>query len=79
MVSGRSLHGVFRNTTSHSVSVDGHAMRLLDGRGQKVSARIRIAASSVPAHGNVAVSATWKSGKPVRIDYGSGTLALVSG
>lgn len=78
-VSGQSLHGVVQNTTSHSVALDPKSMRLLDDRGRKVAARIQVGSRSVPAHGSAPLSATWKSGKPVRIDYGSGTLALPSG
>jgi hypothetical protein len=72
------LRGVLHNTTSHSVSLDPGAMRLLNDRGQKVRARIRASTSSLPAHGTASVSATWKAGDPVRIDYGEGTLPLRS-
>src|SRR3954454_16593019 len=78
-VSGHALRGSVQNTTSHSPTFDPKAMRLLDARGSKVAGRIRVSRSALPAHGTTALSATWKSGNPVRIDYGTGTLALPSG
>jgi hypothetical protein len=77
-VSGRSLNGTVRNTTSHSVSLDSKSMRLLDDRGRKVGARIRVGVAKLASGASTGVRATWKSGKPVRIDYGAGTLALPS-
>ncbi|MEA2495195.1 MAG: hypothetical protein QOJ29_3106 [Thermoleophilaceae bacterium] len=77
-VSGRSVNGSLQNTTSHSVTVEAKRIRLLDDRGRKVAARIRLSSTDLAAGASTSVSATWKSGKPVRIDYGSGTLALPS-
>lgn len=77
-VSGRSLHGVVRNTTSHSESIGAGSMRLLDDRGRKVAARIHVGARSLAAHASTPIDATWKAGKPVRLDYGAGTLAFPS-
>jgi hypothetical protein len=78
-VSRHSLNGSIQNTTSHSVRVEPKGMRLLDDRGQKVAGRIRVKGSGqLPAGASTRVTATWKSGKPVRIDYGAGTLALPS-
>lgn len=77
-VSGRSLRGTLENTTSHSVSLDAKRMRLLNDNGEKVPARIRVGRSSLGSGASTSVSASWKSGNPVRIDYGSGTLALPS-
>jgi hypothetical protein len=77
-VSGRSLNGSIQNTTSHSVDVDAKAMRLLDDRGKKVPGRIRVSAGKLAAGASTSLTATWKSGDPVRIDYGAGTLALPS-
>jgi hypothetical protein len=54
-------------------------MRLLDADGRKVAGKIEVGKDPLPAHGSTTLRATWKSGKPVRIDYGSGTLALPSG
>src|SRR4051794_38886868 len=78
VVAAHSVNGSVKNTTSHSVAVGAKTMRLLDADGRKVSARIRIGSSRIPAHGTTTLRATWKSGKPVRIDYGTGTLALPS-
>lgn len=77
-VGAHALNGRAENTTSHSLTLDPHAMRLLDDHGRKVAGRIHVAPADVPAHTATAISATWKSGNPVRIDYGSGTLALPS-
>jgi hypothetical protein len=77
-VSGHSLRGSVQNTTSHSVSLDPKSMRLLDDHGRKVGGRIRVTNTKVAAGASTNVTATWKSGKPVRIDYGAGTLALPS-
>ena len=77
-VSGRSLQGTLENTTSHSVTLDPKAMRLLDDRGKEVNARIRVERSDLASGDSTSLRATWKSGNPVRIDYGSGTLALPS-
>jgi hypothetical protein len=70
--------GVIENKTSHAVSVKPRSMRLLDARGKKVAARIRVDRSELQKGGSTRLEATWKSGVPVRIDYGSGTLALPS-
>lgn len=78
VVSGRSVSGVIRNTTSHSLTLDAKAMRLLDDHGRKVDGRIRVEQSVVGAGASTRLSAGWKSGDPVRIDYGAGTLALRS-
>jgi hypothetical protein len=81
-VSSHSLSGHVRNTTSHSVTVDPSSIRLLDDRGRKLPGRIHVAgvagSTSLAAGASVRLTASWKSGKPVRIDYGSGTLALPS-
>jgi hypothetical protein len=53
-------------------------MRLLDDRGNRVPGTFRVDQTKIPAGASTSVSATWKSGKPVRIDYGAGTLALPS-
>ena len=78
-VSPHALNGTARNTTSHSVTLSAKGMRLLDADGKKVAARFRLSKERLEKGGTAVVSATWKSGKPVRIDYGSGTLALPSG
>lgn len=78
-VAGHTLSGELRNTTGHSLGLDVKSMRLLDDHGRKVAARIRVGSASVAAHGTTSVRATWRSGKPVRIDYGEGTLALPPG
>jgi hypothetical protein len=70
--------GRIHNTTSHSVSLPPKSMRLLDDRGRKVAGRIRVGRSELAAGGSTGLRATWKAGKPVRIDYGAGTLALPS-
>jgi hypothetical protein len=78
-VGEHALSGRVQNTTSHSLTLDAKAMRLLDDRGNRVGGRVRVARSDLPAHAATTLSATWKSGNPVRIDYGTGTLALPSG
>ena len=77
-VSGRSLSGTLENTTSHSVTLDSKRMRLLNDDGEKVAGRIRVGRSVLDSGGSTTVRAVWKSGNPVRIDYGSGALALPS-
>jgi hypothetical protein len=77
-VSARSLDGTIHNRTSHSVSLDSKSMRLLDDDGKKVGGRIRVGRSELASGSSTSLRATWKSGKPVRIDYGAGTLALPS-
>jgi hypothetical protein len=77
-VAAGALNGSVRNTTSHSVSLDPKAMRLLDDRGKKVTGRIRVELAELASGASTTLRATWKSGKPVRIDYGAGTLALPS-
>jgi hypothetical protein len=73
-----AVNGTVRNTTSHAVTLDAKAMRFLDGDGRKVAGRIRTGTPRLAAHASTTLSGTWKSGKPVRIDYGTGTLALPS-
>ena len=77
-VSGHSAHGAVRNTTSHSVSLDPHSMRLLDSSGRKLGGRFRVSMTSLPKGATAQLAVTWKTGNPVRIDYGSGTLPLPS-
>ena len=77
-VSAHALNGRVQNTTSHSVALEPKAMRLLDDRGKKVAGRIRVAKAELPAGESTILTAKWKAGKPVRIDYGAGTLALPS-
>jgi hypothetical protein len=77
-VSAHSLNGSVVNKTSHSVTLDAKSMRLLDDRGKKVGARIRVAGGKLAAGASTSVTATWKSGDPVRLDYGTGTLPLPS-
>jgi hypothetical protein len=77
-VSRNSLTGSVRNKTSHSVSLEPKSMRLLDADGRKVDGRIRVAGEELAAGASTSLTATWKSGNPVRIDYGAGTLALPS-
>jgi len=77
-VAGRELTGRVRNTTSHTVTLDAKSMRLLDDGGKKVPGRIRVGAEQLAARASTSLSASWKAGKPVRIDYGAGTLALPS-
>jgi hypothetical protein len=78
-VSAHAVNGSVRNSTGHSVALHPKAMRLLDADGRKVAGKITVGKDPLPAHGSTTLRATWKSGKPVRIDYGSGTLALPSG
>jgi len=77
-LSGRSVSGSVQNQTSHSVSLDAKTMRLLDDRGNKVAGHFRVGRSRLASGEATSLRATWKSGKPVRIDYGAGTLALPS-
>ena len=77
-LSAHSLTGSIQNTTSHSLSLDPKRMRLLDERGRKMAARIRIGRGEIASGNTTSLRATWTSGKPVRIDYGAGTLALPS-
>jgi hypothetical protein len=76
--SAHSLTGSLQNKTSHSVSLDPKSMRLLDDHGRKVGGRIRVKNSELAAGASTSLTASWKAGKPVRIDYGAGTLALPS-
>jgi hypothetical protein len=73
-----TVAGIVKNTTSHTVNLDVRNMRLLDDQGRKVKGRIQIRRARLPAGGTTPLVATWKAGKPVRIDYGAGTLALTS-
>jgi hypothetical protein len=75
----QSVSGTVRNTTSHSVDLNPGAMRLLDKDGRSVAGRIEVGAQRLAAHASTRLTARWKAGKPVRIDYGAGTLALPSG
>jgi hypothetical protein len=75
---GATAAGTIRNTTSHSVTLAARQMRLLDDRGTKVAGRVRVGSSELAAGASTRLVARWKSGKPVRIDYGAGTLALPS-
>ena len=77
-----SVHGVsghVRNTTSHAIDLHPAEMRLLDAGGRKVRGRISLGRMHLPPHGITRLSVRWRAGKPVRIDYGSGTLRLTSG
>jgi hypothetical protein len=78
-VTAQSASGVVQNTTGHSFTLDPKAMRLLDKDGRKVAARFGVGAAELPAHASARLDVRWKSGKPVRIDYGAGTLSLNSG
>jgi hypothetical protein len=78
VVGAHSVSGLVRNTTSHSVTLDPKGMRLLDASGRKVAGRFTVEQPRVEGGGSVRVAASWKSGKPVRIDYGTGALALPS-
>lgn len=73
-----SASGQVENTTSHSVDLNTKAMRLLDDHGRKVAGRFTVGTGVLRAHSTTSLGASWKSGKPVRIDYGAGTLALPS-
>jgi hypothetical protein len=75
----RSASGVVRNTTGHAVDIDAHALRLLDDQGRKVDGRFSVATPHLAAHATTRLEARWHAGKPVRIDYGAGTLRLTSG
>ena len=77
-VGARSLQGRLHNTTSHAVTLNPKQMRLLDVKGRRVPGRIRVGTGELAAHAVTSLTATWKTGNPVRIDYGSGTLALPS-
>jgi hypothetical protein len=77
-VSSHALTGRVRNTTSHSVTLDPRAMRLLDDGGRRVRGRIEVGARELAGGAATRLRAHWMTGKPVRIDYGSGTLALPS-
>jgi hypothetical protein len=78
VVGPHSLNGSVRNTTSHSVALKPKAMRLLDADGRKVKGRISAGSDPLPPHASTTLHATWRSGKPVRIDYGTGALPLPS-
>ena len=77
-VSAHAANGSIQNKTSHSVTVDPRSMRLLDDRGRKVAGKIRVASGKLASGASTSLTATWKSGDPVRIDYGAGTLPLPS-
>jgi hypothetical protein len=76
--SGNAVRGTVQNATSHSQMLSAKSMRLLDDRGNKVAGTIRVGQSVLPPGSSTSLRATWKSGNPVRIDYGAGTLALPS-
>jgi hypothetical protein len=78
VVGPHSVNGSIRNTTSHSVALDAKSMRLLNAEGRKVRGRFTIEREQVEGGASVRVTARWQSGKPVRIDYGTGALALPS-
>lgn len=75
-VSERTLSGTLRNTTSHAEPLSAGEIRLLDEHGRRVRARIHVSTTSLSAHATAVIRATWRSGSPVRIDYGAGTLPL---
>jgi hypothetical protein len=77
-VSSHGVIGKVQNATSHSVMLDPRRMRLLDNRGRKVTGRIRVGRRELASGDATSLRAAWKSGNPVRIDYGAGTLALPS-
>jgi hypothetical protein len=77
-VGAHAVNGTVQNTTSHSVTLDPKAMRFLDADGRKVAGRVRAGSTRLAAHASTTLRGTWKTGKPVRIDYGTGTLALPS-
>jgi hypothetical protein len=77
-VASHSLSGRIQNATSHSVSLDPKAMRLLDDHGRKVGGRVHVGSPELRSGASTRLVARWRSGKPVRIDYGAGTLALPS-
>jgi hypothetical protein len=77
-VSGHSVRGTVKNATSHSQKLSPKSMRLLDDRGTKVAGTIHVDQPTIAPGASTSLRATWKSGKPVRIDYGAGTLALPS-
>src|SRR3954454_16326502 len=81
-VTAHALSGSAHNTTSHSVTLNSKTMRLLDDHGRKVTGRIRVngasGSTSLDSDGTARIDAAWRSGKPVRIDYGTGALALPS-
>jgi hypothetical protein len=74
-----SATGVVRNTTGHTFDLDPHAMRLLDDDGRKVDGHFSITQPQLAAHAATRLEVSWRTGKPVRIDYGAGTLRLTSG
>jgi hypothetical protein len=77
-VSPRGAIGNVKNITSHSVKLAPGRMRLLDNRGRKVAGRVRVGRRELASGDVTSLRAVWKSGNPVRIDYGAGTLALPS-
>ena len=77
-LTAHAASGVVENTTGHDVDLDPKAMRLLDADGRKVPGRFQVGESTLAAHASTPLRATWKSGKPVRIDYGTGALPLPS-
>jgi hypothetical protein len=77
-VGAHAANGSVKNNTSHSLTLDAKSMRLLDANGRKIKGRILIGTHPLPAHATTTLRATWKSGHPVRIDYGAGALALSS-
>jgi hypothetical protein len=73
------VSGQVQNTTSNTQALNPKSMRLLDDHGRRIAGRIRVGTRSLGPHASTALTARWKTGKPVRIDYGAGTLALPSG
>ena len=78
VVHAHSASGVVRNTTGHSVDLNPHALRLLVDNGRKVAGHFSVTQTHLAKHATSALAVTWKSGKPVRIDYGAGALVLTS-
>jgi hypothetical protein len=78
VVHANSAGGVVRNTTGHSVDLDPHSLRLLDANGRKVAGHFSVTQTHLAKHATSALDVRWKSGKPVRIDYGAGALLLTS-
>ena len=77
-LSRHAVTGSVQNKTSHSVTLDPRRMRLLDDRGSRVAGRIRVGTTKLATRASTGLRASWRSGSPVRIDYGAGTLALPS-
>jgi hypothetical protein len=74
-----SASGIVRNVSGHTVDLDPHALRLLDADGRKVAGTFSVARAHISRHETTRLTVHWRTGKPVRIDYGAGTLRLTSG